>query len=114
MTDREQAERNHAPAGPAVAGCVDDAGVGVIFRLFCDNQRRRRPVNGDTDREVPSFAARGRLSLLRPGALMVDRLNNAGEGCDRLSPRSWSAVVVGIVEQDHIAATQTPSRVCSD
>lgn len=55
------------------------------------------------------------LSLcLVPEALVLDRLNDAGKRCDRLPPGARSAVVIGIVEQDHVSAAKTASHVRSD
>lgn len=73
--------------------------------------RRGRLVPGQ-DRRDP----RGRvLSLcLVPEALVLDRLNDAGKRCDRLPPGARSAVVIGIVEQDHVPAAKTASHLRSD
>ncbi len=68
----------------------------------------------DTDSQGPCLSANATENSLRepalslclgPGGARPHRLENAGEGCDRLPPAARGAVVVSVVEQDHVPVT---------
>ncbi len=67
----------------------------------------------DEDRSGDLGATAFPLLLVLEG-LALDCPENVGKSCGRLPPGARSAVVIGIVEQDHVPAAKTASRAPGD